>query len=107
MEMNTEFLESMVAVGGVGAVVAYGLFQFLGRTWIENKFAEKLELYRHQQAIEIQRLRVEIDSMLSGAIKLQDREFEILPKAWEKLDEAYGRVNSLVSPIQSFLSLIA
>ena len=103
--MTVEFLGSIITAGGVGAAVAYALFQFLGKTWIENKFAEKLELYRHQQAIEIQRLRVEIDSMLSGVIKLQDREFEILPKAWEKMDEAYGRVNSLVSPMQSYPDL--
>lgn len=101
----SKFILEILAFSGGSAVVAYYLFQFLGKTWIENKFEKNLELYRHLQAIEIQRLRVEIDSMLSGALKLQDREFEVLPKAWELLDEAYGRVNSLVAPMQSYPDL--
>jgi hypothetical protein len=100
-----KFILEILAYSGGAAVVAYFLFKFLGKTWIENKFEKNLELYRHLQAIEIQRLRVEIDSMLSGALKLQDREFHVLPKAWEKLDEAYGRVSSLVSPMQSYPDL--
>jgi len=94
------FLLQLVAYGGGSAAVAYLLFQFLGKTWIENKFAQRLEQLRHSQALEVQRLRVEIDSMLSGALKIQEKEFEVLPEAWVKLDEAYGRVSQLVSPIQ-------
>lgn len=101
----TKFVVELVAYGGGAAVIAYLLFQFLGKTWIENKFAQQLKQLEHQQALEIQRLRVEIDSMLSGAIKLQDREFDVLPKAWQKLDEAHGLVNSLVAPMQSYPDL--
>ena len=99
------FLGQLIAYGGGGAAVAYLLFQFLGKSWIENKFAEKLEQLRHAQARELQRLRVEIDSMLSGAIKLQDKEFETLPEAWVKLDEAYSQVARLVSPVQQYPDL--
>lgn len=104
-EVTLKFLVEMLAYGGGSAVVAYLLFQFLGKTWIENKFAQRLELHKHHQALEIQRLRVEIDSMLSGVIKLQDREFDVLPKAWEKLDEAHGLVTWLVAPMQSYPDL--
>jgi hypothetical protein len=85
--------------------VAYLVFQFLGKSWIENKLAQRLEQHKHQQALEIQRLRVEIDSMLSGALKLQEREFETLPAAWAKLDEAYNQVSALVSPAQQYPNL--
>jgi len=81
------------------------LFQWLGKTWIENKFAQRLDEMRHQQALEIQRLRVEIDAMLSGALKLQDKEFSVLPKAWAKLDEAHGLVSWLVSPMQQYANV--
>ena len=100
-----KFFLELLAYGGGSAAVAYLLFQFLGRSWIENKFKEGLERYKHEQALEIQRLRVEIDSMLSGVLKLQEREFDVLPKAWQKLDEAHGQVSWLVSPMQSYPDL--
>lgn len=103
--MNKEiqgFLLQMLTYGGGSVVIAYLLFQWLGQKWIENKFAERLEQLRYQQALEIQRLRVEIDSMLSGTIKLQEKDFSILPEAWEKLDEAKGLVSWLVSPMQQY-----
>lgn len=96
------FLGKILAYGGGAAVIAYGIFQFLGKSWIENKFAERLEQMRHDQALELQRLRVEIDSLLSGAIKLQEREFEILPRAWEILDEAHVQIQSFVSPMEEY-----
>lgn len=99
------FIGEVVAYGGGAAAIAYLVFQFLGKSWIENKFAEKLEQHKHQQALEIQRLRVEIDSMLSGVLRLQEKEFEALPEAWRKLDEAYNRVSALVSPAQQYPNL--
>ncbi len=99
------FLGRIAAYGGGAAVIAYLLFQYLGKQWIENKFAQRLEEHKHQQAIELQRLRVEIDSLLSGALKIQEREFQSLPEAWHKLDEAHGLVRWLVSPGQEYPNL--
>lgn len=100
-----KFLGEMVAYGGGAAVIAYLLFQHLGKQWLENKFAQRLEEHKHQQAIELQRLRVEIDSLLSGALKIQECEFRCLPEAWHKLDEALGLVRWLVSPGQEYPNL--
>ncbi|MBI3249175.1 MAG: hypothetical protein HYZ50_21950 [Deltaproteobacteria bacterium] len=99
------FLGEVVAYGGGAAAFAYLMFQFLGKSWIENKFTQRLEQHRHQQALEIQRLRVEIDSILSGVLKIQEKEFETLPEAWRKLDEAHGHVSALVSPVQQYPNL--
>jgi hypothetical protein len=99
------FLGEVVAYGGSAAAIAYLIFQFLSKSWIENKFSQKLEQYKHQQALEIQRLRVQIDSMLNGVLKIQEEEFETLPEAWSKLDEAFGRVSALTSPVQQFPNL--
>ena len=104
-EQVFKFLGEVIAYGGGGAVIAYLLFQYLGKTWIENKFAQHLDRLRHQQALEIQKLRVEIESMLSGAIKLQEKEFQVLPEAWEKLDESHGLVAWLVSPLQKYAAV--
>jgi hypothetical protein len=99
------FLGQVVAYGGGAAVIAYLLFQYLGKTWIENKFAERLDQLRHQQAMELQRLRVEIDALLSGAIKLQEKEFDVLPEAWAKLDEAHSLVGHLVARVHEYADL--
>jgi hypothetical protein len=104
-EEMIKFLLQMLAYGGGSAAIAYLLFQWLGQKWIENKFAQRLEQLRHQQALELQKLRVEIDAMLSGALKLQEKEFSVLPEAWVKLDEAHGLVSWLVSPIQQFANV--
>lgn len=95
------FIGEIVVYGGGGAAIAYLMFQHLGKSWIENKFAQRLEQHRHMQALELQRLRVEIDSMLNGALKMQEREFTLLPEAWAKLDESHKLVSSLVCPMQS------
>lgn len=100
-----KFLGEVIAYGGGAAVVAYLLFQYLGKTWIENKFAERLDQLKHQHALELQHLRVEIDSMLGATLKLQEREFQFLPEAWAKLDEAHGLVSWLVSPVQNYPDL--
>lgn len=95
-----QFIGKVIAFGGGGAAVAFLTFRFLGKSWIESKFAERLENFKHEQNIQIQRLRIEIDSRLSGVLKLQEKEFETLPEAWSKLDEAYAHVADLVSPLQ-------
>jgi hypothetical protein len=100
-----KFLAQVLVYSGGGAMVVYLLFQYLGKTWIENKFAQRLEQLRYQQALELQRLRVEIDSLLSGALKLQEREFVVLPEAWAKLHDAHGLVAWLVSPMQQYVDV--
>lgn len=102
---TVSFLFQILAYGGGSAAVAYLLFQWLGKTWIENKFAQRLDQLKHEQALELQRLRVEIDAMLSGAIKLQEKEFSVLPDAWIKLDEAHSLVSWLVSPMQQYANV--
>lgn len=105
MEAVFSYLGQLVAFGGGAAVLGYGLFRHLASTWIENKFARHLEQLRHVQALELSRLKVEIDSLLSGAIKLQDKEFQTLPEAWVKLDEAFVQVSQLTSPSQVYFEL--
>lgn len=102
MDEITKFLLQILAYGGGLVGVTYLLLQWLGKTWIENKLAQRLDEFRHQQALELQRFRVEIDAMLSGTVKLQEKEFLVLPEAWAKLDEAHGLVVWLVSPLQKY-----
>jgi hypothetical protein len=92
----------LLTVGGGAAVVAYGLFQYLGKSWIEQKFKERLEALKHDQAIEVARLRIQIETMLSGALKLQQFEFEVLPEAWRLLEDAYSLSRWVASAYQQY-----
>jgi len=60
-----EFIGKIVAYGGGAAVIAYYVFLFLGKKWIEAKFADSLEKSRHEHAKEIEHLRFEINSLLT------------------------------------------
>ncbi len=96
------FLGEVVLYGGGSAAVAFLLFQYLGKGWIDARFAERLESFKHEQAKELQRLKVEVESLLSGALKIQDREFTVLPDAWQRLNEAYSLTAWVVSPMQQY-----
>lgn len=88
--------------GGGGAGVAYLLFRFLGERWIENKFASRLERLRHEHARELERLRADVNAMLSATVRLQEKEFEVLSEAWGRLFAAMAHVQSVVSPMQQY-----
>jgi hypothetical protein len=105
MEQILKLLGGIVIVGGGGGVVTYGLLKYFGKKWIDIKFAQQLEGFKHDQAKEIQRLRGQIDAMLSGTLKVQEKEFETLPEAWAKLDEAISHSASLIAPFQTYQDL--
>ncbi len=97
-----EFLGKVIAYGGGGAVVAFLIFRFLGQKWIESKFQERLDLLKHEHAKEIERLRLEINTLLSRVTKLHEREFTVVPEAWARLQEALWRLQVFVSVFQSY-----
>jgi len=102
IDLFLRFLGEVVLYGGGSAAVAFLLFQYLGKGWIDARFSEQLEAFKHEQAKELQRMKIEVESLLSGALKIQEREFTILPDAWHKLNEAYSVTTWLVSPMQQF-----
>jgi hypothetical protein len=99
------FLWSVLGAGGGGAAVAYLAFKGLGESWLESKFAEKLEAFRHEKLVELARMRVEIDSSLDSALRLQEKRFNAMSEAWTLLQEAYGASIAFVSPMQSYADL--
>ncbi|ACT47088.1 hypothetical protein [Methylotenera mobilis] len=105
MDIALIFLGKIVAYGGGSAAIAFLLYKNLGEKWLDSKFKEQLERQRHEQATELSRLKIEIDSMLSAVIKIQEKEFDTLPKAWSLLDEAYKHLASFSSPMQQYPDL--
>lgn len=88
METINDIIARIVIYGGGGIAISYAVFRHLGEKWIDSRFAEKLKKLEHDQNVVVARLKVEIESMLNGALKFQEREFDVLPAVWEKLYQA-------------------
>ncbi len=79
------WLGQLVTTGGAAAIVAYGLFKFLGKGWIENQLAKDLEVAKS-----------EIFLMAARKMKLHDREYVVFPEVWAKLNKAYASLGNAV-----------
>jgi hypothetical protein len=97
-----EFVGKIVLYGGGAVGIAYALFVFLGKKWIENKFATKLEEYKSEQKRELENVRYKINTLFNRVTKIHEKEYEVLPTAWSKLHDAKDHISSLVSPLQTY-----
>jgi hypothetical protein len=95
-------LGKVAVYAGSSAVFAFALFRFLGRSWIENKFAQRLDSFRHEQAKELEQMRYKINALFDRVTRIHDKEFQVLPEAWGLLQEALARVNVLVSSFRQY-----
>ena len=93
---------------GRAAVVAtpIGLaFLWFGRTymdkWLAKRFQGQLDAIKHAQALEFAKHKLSFDAKLHRATKLHEREFEVLPRAWEMLGATGGSIRLLISDDQT------
>ena len=105
MEQLLKFVGEIIVVAGGVTVLAYGIFVWFRKRWLEQEFSKNLEQFRHEQAKEIEHVRHEINSLFSRVSKIHEREFEVLPTAWKKLHKAYGRVFAACSMLKEFPDL--
>ena len=96
--MLDQWIVSGLAAAGGGGAVALGLFRWLGSSWLENRFSQRLETYRREQAEELERTKAQVNLLLDRVTKIHEKEFEVLPQAWQHLQLAIGHVGALVSP---------
>jgi hypothetical protein len=94
----------VVGLGGVTAL-AFALFRIFGEKWLNNKFEEGLAQFKHEQQKEMERIRLEINSLMDRRVKLYNNEFEIIPVAWEKLHRSYFLAASITSSFQQYSDL--
>lgn len=87
----------------VGA--AFTLFKLLGEKWLNQKFAERLEAYKSEQARELERLRHRIGSVFDRAKRLNDREYEVLPDVWAKLVDAKSASAVYLTPLKQYADI--
>jgi hypothetical protein len=94
----------IAGLSGIGAVLLW-LFRTVAEKWLGAKFDRQLTAFKHEQQIEIERLKLSVSAQLDRATRLHQREFDVLPKAWGKLKDAYGLAVELVSRGQAFPDL--
>ena len=107
MDTIPEAIRSLAALIGVfvvgagGAVaIAFAFFKWLGEKWLNSRFEERLEAFKHAQQLEIEHLRFRISAMMDRTEKLYQREFEVLPEIWGLLIDSLGAVRSVTGPLQ-------
>lgn len=86
-----------LVAGGGGGAVAYQAFKTYAAKWLDSRFARQLEQVRQDHAREIEHLRFRIAGLLDRSTKLNQREFDVLPIVWEKVDEAHSATMSLIA----------
>lgn len=103
-ELNAvlKLVGGVVVAGGGLSYIVFQTFKRLGAKWLDARFEERLQALKHTQQKELEQLRYKISALLDRTVKLHQREFDVLPEAWSKLNDAYWRVRSLVSPVQSY-----
>jgi hypothetical protein len=66
-DILTEVLKligGVAVIGTASSAIAYLLFRTLATKWIESRFSERLEAFKHQQDQEIEHLRFRINTMM-------------------------------------------
>jgi hypothetical protein len=84
------FAAKTLTAGGI----AYALLQFYGKKWLESQFSKKLEDHKGK-----------INALFSRISKIHEKEFEVLPEAWQLLQHALGLVSALTSPLKTYPDL--
>ena len=104
-EAILQFFGKVISYGGGGAAAAYLVFTFLGKKWIESRFADRLEATKHDFNRELELVRYRINTLFSRVSKIHEKEFEVLSEAWYKMQDALGRISSLTSLFQEYPDL--
>lgn len=86
-ESITQLIGNVVLYAGGSVAIAYALFVFLGKRWIDSRFAKDIEKYKSEQDLELEKLKLKINTMFNKVLKTQEREYDILPALWCKLQK--------------------
>lgn len=98
--MNTdffkEFIVNVITYGGGTTAVIWLILKSYSEKWLDGMFAKKLAAQQFEFSKSLTRLENEVGSLISGAIKIQEIEFKVLPDAWLLLEQAYVDLSGIV-----------
>ncbi|GEM_PF-6377647 len=102
----SKYLGLIVAAGGGGAAVVFGVFQAWGKGWLDSHFDKRLEDLRHEQNKEVERLKLELNISLDRSQRLNHLEFEALPRVWQTMLDMHDFCSNIASaPVLELESL--
>jgi len=96
-----KFLLEVLKVGGTSAVIVFGLIKWFGDKWLDRRFASQLENLKHENQKELENVKHTIQSTFSRIVKVHEREYRVLPKAWFMLHVAYGSAQGAVAHLKT------
>lgn len=94
MEEVFELFGKILVYGGVPAAIAYLIFIFLGKKTVETWFTKRLKKFEY-----------DLNSLFNRATKIHEKEFEVLPQAWTKLDNLLDLVRKFIRETHSIPNL--
>lgn len=100
MDSVLQAVGALVAFGGGGVAIGFAVFKWFGVKWIEDRFSHQLSMLQHEQNKVLANMKVQIESTLSGALKMQDREFAVLPQLWMLILQSYAGTRSYTFPLE-------
>ncbi|WP_204153844.1 hypothetical protein [Leptolyngbya sp. CCY15150] len=100
-----EFIVQVLLAGGSATVISLSLLKWLGDKWITHQLSQKLESFKRQQSELLEQYRYQINARFNRITKIHEKEFEVLPEIWYRLQDTYRHFQALSSPEQSFSDL--
>lgn len=86
--------------GGVAAAIAYWLFHVLGKGWLDSHFQRDLETLKAEHQREAERFKADLGRYADRAAKFHEREYEVLPEVWGKMNKAFGAIYYVIASLQ-------
>src|SRR5437868_915408 len=90
----------VLSAGGTSAAIVYGLVKMYGQKWLDKHFASQLEELKHEHQKELENVKHTIQSTFSRIVKVHEREYEVLPKAWFLLHVSLGSANNAIASMK-------
>jgi hypothetical protein len=110
-EILTFLRSALILFGGVAVVAlaivsaTYGIFRLFSEKWLNSKFEERLAAYKHEQQKELEQLKFDINTLMDRTVKLHQREFDVLPEAWGRVNDAFNYMQPLGLGFQQYPDL--
>lgn len=96
--MNVETTLRVIFEAILASGIVSALFRLLGKSWIENQFAKRLKEFEREQQQILEHYKYQINSLFNRITKIHEKEIEVLPSAWQKLQNAHGHLARLIQP---------